>query len=76
MEYIVPSLCIAAVTGMDGEVVLEEHVAQLIQLENDRFIVGFHQRVEKDRQKAWDDYNIKKKQFQQGDLVLLYDSKF
>ena len=49
---------------------------QLLQLEEDRFITGFQQRVEKDRQKAWHDHQIKNKQFFQGDLVLLYDSKF
>ena len=38
MEYIVPSLCIAAATGMDDEAALEERVAQLIQLEEDGFI--------------------------------------
>ena len=42
MEYIVPSLCIVAVTDMDDAEALEEHIAQLIQLEEDRFIVGFH----------------------------------
>ena len=47
MEYIVPNLCIAAVPGMDDEAALEERVAQLIQLEEDRFIASFHQRVEK-----------------------------
>ena len=46
------------------------------QLEEDRFIVGFHQQVAKDRQKAWHDRNIKKKQFTEEYLVLLYDSKF
>ena len=76
MEYIVPSLRIAATTGMDDEAALEEHVVQLIQLEEDNFIAGFHQRIEKDRQKAWHDRHIKNKQFQQGDLVLLYNRKF
>ena len=49
MEYIVPSLCIAVAMGMDDEISLEEVMAQLIQLEEDHFIAGFHQRVEKDR---------------------------
>ena len=76
MEYIVPSLCIVVVTCMDDSKVLEEHIVQLIQLEEDRFIVGFHQQVAKDQQKVWHDCHIKKKQFAEGDLVLLYDSKF
>ena len=42
MEYIIPSLHIVATTGMDDEAVLEEHVEQLIHLEEDCFIAGFH----------------------------------
>ena len=55
MEYIVPSLRIAAVTGMDDEGALEECLNQLVQIEEARFIAGFHQHVGKDRQKAWHD---------------------
>ena len=43
MEYIIPSLRIAAATGMDDVAALEEHVAHLIHLQEDCFIVGFHQ---------------------------------
>ena len=32
--------------------------------------------MQKAREKAWHDRHIKKKQFQIGDLVLLYNSKF
>ena len=48
----------------------------MVHLEEDLFIAGFHQCIEKYQQKAWHDFQIQKKQFQQGDLVLLYDSKF
>ena len=51
-EYIVPSLCIAASTGMHNDGAIEERLAHLLQLEEDRFIVGFHQKLEKDLQKA------------------------
>ena len=61
MEYIVPSLRIATATVMDDEAVLEEHVAQLIHLEEDSFIIGFHQHVKKDRLNAWHDLHIKNK---------------
>ena len=61
IEYIVPSLRIVVVTSMDDAVALEEHAAQLIQLEEDCFIAGFHQQVVKDRQKAWHDHHIKHK---------------
>ena len=49
---------------------------QLVQMEEDQFIVGFHQQVEKDRQKEWHDRHIKEKYFQRGYMVLLYDIKF
>ena len=55
------SLHNATMTCMEDEEELEERIAQLIQLEEDRFIAGFHQKVAKDRQKAWHDRHIKKK---------------
>eukprot|EP00253_Pinus_taeda_P024470 PITA_24470 len=42
MEYIVPSLCIALI-GMTDCGSLEERIAQLAELEEDRFLAGFHQ---------------------------------
>ena len=42
MEYIVPSLCIAAATGMYDEATLEERLEKSVQLEEDRFVAGFH----------------------------------
>ena len=48
MEYIAPSLRIVALTGMDDAEALEERIAQLVQIEEDHFIAGFHQQVAKD----------------------------
>jgi hypothetical protein len=48
----------------------------LVELEEDKFIAGFHQQVQKEREKAYQDRDIKKKAFKQGDLVLVYDNKF
>jgi transposase InsO family protein len=76
MEYLVPSLIIASFTSMDDTDNVQDRLAQLIELEEDKFIVGFHQRVQKEREKAYHDRHIKKKAFKQGDLVLLYDNKF
>jgi hypothetical protein len=39
-------------------------------------LVGFHQQVQKSREKAWHDRHIRTKKFQVGDLVLLYDNKY
>ena len=49
MEYIVPSLWIAATIGMDDAKALEERFTQLVQLEEDLFVARFHQHVENDR---------------------------
>ena len=74
MEYIVPSLMIEILIDMADEETLSERLMRLVGLEEDRFIVGFHQ---KEREKAWhDDRHIKYKAFKEGDLVLLYDGKF
>jgi hypothetical protein len=48
----------------------------LVELEEDKFIEGFHQQIHKEREKAYHDRHIKNKAFKQGDLVLIYDSKF
>jgi transposase InsO family protein len=76
MEYFVPSLRIAAFIGMDDTIIVQDRLAHLMELEEYRFIAGFHQQVQKEREKAYHDRHIKKKAFKQGDLVLLYDNKF
>ena len=43
MEYIVHSRRIAALTGMMDRGALEERLAQLDELEEERFLAGFHQ---------------------------------
>jgi transposase InsO family protein len=43
MEYLVPSLRIAKFTDMDETSVVQERLTQLVELEEDRFIAGFHQ---------------------------------
>ena len=76
MDYILPSLRIAQITGMTDTYTVDERQAQPLALEEDRFIAGFHQKVQKEREKAWHDRHINIKTFQIGDLVLLYNSKF
>jgi len=48
----------------------------LTELEEDRFLAGFHQQVQKECEKAWHDQHIKLRTFKVNDLVLLYDNKF
>ena len=76
MEYIVPSLRTIVLTSMTDSKALEERPAQLEELEEERFLAGFHQQVQKQREKAWHDCHIKLRTFKVNDLVLLYDSKF
>lgn len=76
MDYIMPSLRIVAFIGMADHGALEEWLAQLIELEEDRFLAGFHQQVQKECEKAWHDWHIKLCTFKVNDLVLLYDRKF
>ena len=42
MEYIVPSLKIAALTDLADEETVEERLLHLLELEEDRFVAGFH----------------------------------
>jgi hypothetical protein len=56
--------------------VVQERLAQLVELEEDRFIAGFHQQVQKERQKAYHVRHIKNKAFREGDLVMIYVSNF
>ena len=55
---------------------MNERLLHLVGLEEDCFFAGFHQQVQKAREKAWHDRHIKNKLFKIRDLVLLYDSKF
>jgi hypothetical protein len=45
MEYLVPSLRIATFTGMDDIDDVQDRLAQLLKLKEDKFIAGFHQQV-------------------------------
>ena len=42
MEYIVPSLKITALIDMKDEETVHERLLNLIELEEDRFVVGFY----------------------------------
>ena len=70
------SLKIVALTDMADRETMEECLVQLLELEEDRFLAGFHQQVQKECNKAWHDQHIKLHIFKVNDLVLLYDRKF
>jgi hypothetical protein len=75
MEYLVTSLRITAFIGMDDTGAIQERLSQLVELEEDKFVLGFHHQIHKEREKAYHDKHIKNKAFKQGDLVLVYDNK-
>jgi hypothetical protein len=75
LEVLVPSLRISAITQMIERDAIKERLNQLLAMEEDRILVGFHKKVQKARDKAWHDRHIKKKTFKEGHLVFLYDNK-
>ena len=52
MEYIVPSLRVVAIMEMTDVDAVEERLLQLTHLEEEHFVAGFHQNVEKQRKKV------------------------
>jgi hypothetical protein len=54
----------------------KERISQLMEMEEDRILVGFYQEVQKTRDKVWHYKNIRWKSFKEGDLLLVYDNKF
>jgi hypothetical protein len=75
LERLVRSLRIAAITNMTERGIVHDRLNQLMIMEEDRILTGFHQEVKKARDKAWHDRHIKRKTFKVEDLVLMHDSK-
>jgi hypothetical protein len=76
LEFLVPSLHVAAITNMTERGTIQERLSQLMELEEDRILVGFNQEVKKSRDKAWHDRHTKNKIFKEENIVLLYDNKY
>lgn len=76
IDYLIPCLCIATITNMTERGATQERLVQLMELEEDIIIAGFHQEVQKAKDKAWNERHINNKNFKEGYLVLLYDSKY
>jgi hypothetical protein len=76
LDFLVPSLRVATITNMTERGIVQERLSQLMELEKDMILDGFHQEVHKERGISWKYRHIKKKRFKEGDLVLLYDNKF
>lgn len=54
-----PSLWITAITEMVDRDTMKECLTQIVELQEDRFLAGFHQQVQKAHVKAWHDPHIK-----------------
>lgn len=72
MEFIVLSISVVSMTNLIDTNAVKSRLEWLMELEEDRFIVGF---VQKYQHKSWHGRNIKRNEFQLGSLVLMYDSK-
>jgi hypothetical protein len=54
---------------------IQDRMNQLMIMEEDRILAGFHQEVQKEREKYWNDKHMNGKIFKEGDLVLMSDIK-
>ena len=45
LEFLVPILCIEAITNMKERGTIKERISQLMDMEEDRILVGFHREV-------------------------------
>jgi hypothetical protein len=75
LEFLVPILRIAEITQMTKRGAVQEKLNHLMTMEEDHILAGFHQQVQKGRDKSWHDRQIKNKTFKEGKLVLIYDNK-
>jgi hypothetical protein len=67
---------IATITNMTKRGTSQEILDQLTELEEDKIMVGFHHEIQKAKDKSWHDRHMKEKKFKEGDIVLLYESKY
>jgi hypothetical protein len=45
LEFLVPSLCVVAITNMTERGAVKERLNQLMEMEEDKILAGFHQEV-------------------------------
>jgi len=57
-------MCIIALIELTNSSAVEKRLSELVDLEEDRFVVGFHKQAQKACEKAWHDVDIKHKKFQ------------
>ena len=75
MEFMVPSLRIAAEHDLDDNQILRVKLEKLLSLDEMRQKAVWSQKVVQNRRKSWQDQQIKVTQFNKGDLVLPHQSR-
>jgi hypothetical protein len=62
-EFIVEIMCIVALTKLTDCGAMEKRLSQLVDMEEDQFVKGFHQQAPKEHDKSWHDRHIKQNKF-------------
>ena len=75
LEFMVPSLRMAVDYDLDYNEVLRSRLDKLLTLDEHRQRAIWCQQIVQNCRKTWHDKKIKLKEFQKGDLVLLYQSR-
>ncbi|MCO5550470.1 hypothetical protein L7F22_003957 [Adiantum nelumboides] len=75
LEFAVPSLRMAEQYDMDFNVVLKKRLDDLQKLDKLRLRALLEQQIVQQKRKYWHDSKTKVREFKQGNLVLLYQSK-
>ena len=75
MEFLVPSLWIAAVEKLGWEEFVDRRIEQLDRLGEEWFNSAYLAQVVQDRWKVWVDPHSKKKIFGQKDAMLLFNTR-
>eukprot|EP00253_Pinus_taeda_P032177 PITA_32177 len=76
IEFEFNTLKMAAQLDLDLSYAQKERLLQLNRLDEYRLQTLLHTDVVQLQKKTWHDRNIRKKQFQEGDWALLYDSRY
>ncbi|MCO5575391.1 hypothetical protein L7F22_029191 [Adiantum nelumboides] len=75
LEFVVPSLRMAGHYDMDFNKVLKARLEELQRLDEIRQRALLEQQIVQQRRKHWHDNKTKVKEFKQGNLLLLYQSR-
>jgi hypothetical protein len=62
---LVPSLRVAVIINMKKRGAVKERLNQLMEMEDDRILAGFHQEVQKSKDKSGHDKHIKRNNFKE-----------